>query len=163
MFFNCVSLKEYNALVSQYEALEAELNTQASTLQNLEEDKTALENEYERLRADLESVITDLGELQEKYSAIKGGEASWEDYAQKAQIAYDKDDYPVAHEEFKNAVEAGSSDGVVWYRYAYSREQLFGLNQETIAAYETALLFLRDQYPDHKYVRYATSKLARVR
>ena len=87
----------------------------------------------------------------------------WEDYAQKAHVAYDKDNYPEAHIQFKNAISAGSNDGIVWYRYAYSREQLFGLNQETIAAYETAYGFLRVQYQNHRYVQYARNKSERLR
>ena len=165
----CTTVDEYSELKASHQELLTNYADLENVYRKLKADYVSLEIEQESLRKELMSVLTEIEELRTNQLAVieQSGnpklEVIWEDYAQKAHVAYDKDDYPVAHAQFKNAISAGCNDGIVWYRYAYSREQLFGLNQETIAAYETAYGFLRVQYQNHRYVQYARNKSERLR
>ena len=164
----CASVGEYKELETAHQKLAMDHAELEQTYEELADSYASLKAEQKALRDDLLAAIEEIDELQREHSDELAQidnlqpEVRWQDYAEKAQIAYDKDDYPVAHAEFKKAIVAGCEDGIVWYRYSYSREQLFGLNQETLSAYETAFDFLSTQYSDHHYYQYAKNKLERA-
>ena len=76
----------------------------------------------------------------------------------KAMMRYNKDNYKVALRFYEKAVEKDCEDGLVWYRYAYSCEQINGYDDSDMK-YWKAYRFLKDQYPDHKYVEFSLKKL----
>jgi tetratricopeptide (TPR) repeat protein len=74
----------------------------------------------------------------------------------KANKAYDSEDYQTASEYFGEAIDSGSSDGIVWYRYAYALNQT---GEISIKAYKKAYELLSTQNSEHKYTAYAASAL----
>lgn len=169
LLVGCTTVPEYNELKASHQKLANEYDDLDSAYRLLRASHNLLEAEQESLRKELLSVLVVIEELRMQQQVLNEQignqqlEVTWEYYAYKAHIAYDKDDYPIAHALYKNAISAGCNDGIAWYRYAYSREQLFGLNQETITAYETAYGFLTVQYKSHRYVQYARNKSGRLR
>jgi len=71
---------------------------------------------------------------------------------------YDQDNYEKALPLLAKAAQAGIEDGILFYRIAYSYEQLNGLSQELKDFYVYTLKLLSSQYPDHIYYSYALNK-----
>ncbi|GEM_PF-6356855 len=85
----------------------------------------------------------------------------WRGGFQKAFVAYEKDDYEKALPLFKKAVEEGMRDGKGLYMWAYSYEQVEGLNRRTRTLYSIAQFYLQKQYPDHYYTEWVIPKTAK--
>jgi hypothetical protein len=81
----------------------------------------------------------------------------WDANVDRATAAYNRDDYSTAERFFSRAVEAGCEDGVVLYRFAYSTEQLDGL-EFAGPLYVNAQAALADGYPNHRYLASAQLK-----
>ena len=73
---------------------------------------------------------------------------------------YDKDDYLNAIDYLIYAAQNGITDGILYYRIAYSGEQLDGLSDNVKTIYRKALVLLTAQYPNDKYYIYAKNKVA---
>lgn len=69
---------------------------------------------------------------------------------------YRKENYQKALDQYAKAIEAGTKDGITWYRYAYSKKQT---GQFDLAAYEKAYQFLKSSDPSNKYLEYARNVL----
>ena len=83
-----------------------------------------------------------------------------EDTLQLANNYYDKDMYKEAKDNYYKVIETGSINGEILYRYAYSTENIQGLNEDTLKLYAAAYsYFSRNNQTDHKYYTSAKKKL----
>ncbi len=81
-------------------------------------------------------------------------------FEKSGNIFYNNDNYSRALTQYSKAViEEGSIDGVLLYRYAYSKEQLDGLTSDVKNKYFKAWVRLKEQYPGHRYVASAEGKM----
>jgi hypothetical protein len=71
--------------------------------------------------------------------------------------AYDSNDYKTAFSIYDDLVRRGIQDGVIEYRYAYSKEKTSSLD---IQLYQAALDQLQKQDPQNPYVANAQKKIA---
>ena len=85
-------------------------------------------------------------------------ENTWNFFAEKGNTAYNNDDYTTALRFYQKAVDRECADGIIWYRYSYSNEQVNGFNDSYWLYYE-AYTYLAEQYPDNKYLTYTLNKL----
>lgn len=69
---------------------------------------------------------------------------------------YEKKNYQKALDQYAKAIEAGTKNGITWYRYAYSKKQT---GQFDLAAYEKAYQLLLSSDPSNKYLGYARNVL----
>jgi hypothetical protein len=76
---------------------------------------------------------------------------------EQANKAYDSNDYKTAFPIYEALVNKGIRDGVIEYRYAYSKEKTTGLD---IQLYQTSLDLLKKQDPQNPYVTSAQKKIA---
>lgn len=74
-------------------------------------------------------------------------------------VLYQKEDYETAVAELEKAIQAGSSDGRVYYQLAYSYQQLGDIDK-AIELYQTAGKLLDEKDPAHRYHYYAKYNLA---
>jgi hypothetical protein len=80
-----------------------------------------------------------------------------------ANLYYDEDDYGKAYTHFQNLILRPGDTGLsgdIFYRYAYSREQISGLDEKTLDIYALALYHLgQEKQEDHRYALSAAAKL----
>ena len=75
---------------------------------------------------------------------------------EKGNAAYDSDDYEVAVEALQKVFESGTDDGMILYRYAYSKLQTSGYDADL---YIDAYLSLSKDDPENEYAIRAYKKL----
>lgn len=86
--------------------------------------------------------------------------AKIQSHVERANELYNTDEYKKAFRHFKNAISLGSSNGIVWYRLAYSSRQIEGFSEQTRRLYNQAYQILRVQYPEHRYRNYAERRVS---
>ena len=139
VLLSCVTYEEYQETLKEIDNLKSES-------ESIAEDNQNLKTKIDQISAILEAI-------QKTYSS---------DCIEIATEAYNRDDYQIAYREFAKSVILGCTDGIVWYRYAYSLEQLEGLTEDALSLYEKAYEFLQEQYQDHKYLEYTQYKLKQL-
>ena len=76
---------------------------------------------------------------------------------EQANEAYDNDEYERATELYSEVIDRNTRDGIVWYRYAYAKQQAH--NEADLDAYLRAWQLLRSQDPDHAYFARAKQRV----
>ncbi len=84
---------------------------------------------------------------------------AWDTFVKNGNAAFDKDNYKIALRFYKKAVAKGCEDGVLWYRYAHSKEQMEEYDEAYHGLYYKAYELLKEQYPTHEYTNKALDQI----
>lgn len=102
-------------------------------------------------------VIGQFVDTDEDGSRSTASTTATESTLEQANEAYDNDEYERATELYGEVINRSTRDGVVWYRYAYAKQQAH--DETDLDAYLRAWQLLRSQDPDHAYFAYAKQRV----